>query len=137
MVKEALRISPSIFGKVQVPNTDIELDGLTIKEGTHVFPCSSVVGMSNNIWQRPGDFIPERFETDSEYFNLPDGEKRDPIAFLTFGAGPRVCMGDSYTKYHVKVVLIYLLSQFDLSGMPGPDDHFYFATDNDFMMTLS
>lgn len=138
VVKEALRISPSIYGKVQVTKADLDIDGFKLKEGTHVFPCSSVVGMSNQVWQRPTEFLPERFDSDSELFDLPSGDKRDPIAWLPFGAGPRVCMGDSYSKYHMKVVLIYLLAQFDLEGADFSDDsHFYFATENDFSLKLS
>lgn len=97
VVKEALRISPSIYGKVQVPQKDLEVDGFKLKKGTKVFPCSGVSGVSNAIWKEPSKFVPERFDDTSDWSMTPDGEKRQSQANLTFGAGPRTCMGDVYS----------------------------------------
>lgn len=134
VVKESLRISPSIYGKVQVPQKDIELEGFTLKEGTRVFPCAGVMGVSDNIFAEPEKFIPARFDTGSDYFKLPDGGKRDPMTWNTFGNGPRVCQGMGYSVYQIKLCVVYLLSQYklELEGELPENDHYYFATNADF-----
>ncbi len=76
VVKESLRISPPIYGKIQVPQRDIEVEGFKIKKDTKVFPCSGVHGVSNAVWQEPTKFLPERFDDTSELSLTPSGEKR-------------------------------------------------------------
>jgi len=76
VVKEALRISPSIYGKVQVPQKDIDVEGMHFKKGTKIFPCSGVVGVSNAIWKEPSKFNPERFDDTSDWALTPSGDKR-------------------------------------------------------------
>ena len=66
MVKEALRISPGIYGKSLTPKADLKLQDFDFKEGTFVYPCSGVIGMSPNIWKNPTEFAPERFDSDSD-----------------------------------------------------------------------
>ena len=75
MVKEALRISPSIYGKIQVPQKDFEVEGFKVKKGTNIFPCSGVHGMSNAVWKEPTKFVPERFDDTSDWSLTPSGEK--------------------------------------------------------------
>lgn len=131
VVKEALRLSSPIYGKPMKATEDIELDGLTVKKDTVVFPNNGVIGVSENIWKNPLEFIPERFDPESEYYRLPNGEKRDPMSWLAFGAGPRICMGDNYSLYFVKVGLVYFLHlfEFELVEEPKVDSFFYWLND--------
>lgn len=85
VIKESLRISPTIYGKIQVPQKDFEVEGFKVKQGTKIFPCSGVHGMSNAVWKEPTKFIPERFDDTSEMSLTPSGEKRQALATLTFG----------------------------------------------------
>lgn len=52
------------------------------------------------IYPDPDKFDPERFS---------DEEKaaRHSYAFLAFGAGPRMCLGNYY--YHSKYILVYII----------------------------
>lgn len=134
VVKEALRLSSPIYGKPLKATEDMELDGLKLKKGTYVYPNNAVIGVSQNIWKDPLEFIPERFDPDSEYFKLPDGKKRDPITWLAFGGGARTCMGDNYSMYFVKVGLVYFMHLFDfkLESDPKVDSFFYWLNRRDY-----
>ena len=139
VVKESLRISPTIYGKVQVAQKELFVDGFKISKGTKIFPCSGVIGMSNAVWKEPSKFVPERYDDTSDWSMTPSGEKRQAQAWLAFGSGPRACMGDVYTMDHIKVTLIYMLSLYEwqISGHAPTDDHFYFCTENDFKVTYT
>jgi len=139
VVKEGLRLSSPIYGKAMKAKEDINLDGFTVKKGTIIYPNNAVIGVSYNIWKDPLEFIPERFDPENEYFKLPDGKKREPIAWLAFGAGPRACMGDNYSMYFVKVGLVYFLHlfNFELKEEPKEDSFFYWLNDRNYTAKVS
>lgn len=138
-IKESLRISPAIYGKIQVPKKDIEVEGIKIAKGTKVYPCAGVEGMSNAIWKEPTKFVPERFDDTSDWSKTPSGEKRHAQAFLTFGQGQRSCMGEVYVYDHIKVVIVYLLSLYniEIQGDLPKSDHFYFGCHNDYQVKFT
>lgn len=127
VVKEALRLSAPIYGKPMTATEDTEIEGFKVTKGTVIYPNNGVLGVSENVWKDPLQFIPERFDPTSEYFKLPNGTKREPITWLAFGAGSRVCMGDNYSMYFVKVGLVYLMTlfEFKIQDEPEVDSFFY------------
>lgn len=135
VVKETLRLSSPIYGKPMRVKEDMELEeGFKVKKGTVIYPNNGVLGVSENIWKNPLEFIPERFDPESEYFKLPQGGKREPIVWLAFGSGPRQCMGDNYSMYFMKVGLAYFLHlfTFELKEDNATDGFFYWLTDKQF-----
>lgn len=139
VVKETFRLSSPIYGKPMKAKEDIKLEGgFTVKKDTIVYPNNGVLGVSENIWKEPMKFIPERFDPESSYFKLPNGSKREPIAWLAFGAGPRACMGDNYSMYFVKVGLAYLLHffEFELKEESPEEGFFYWLIDKNYIATV-
>jgi cytochrome P450 len=47
-------------------------------------------------------------------------KSRERFAYLPFGAGPRICIGQSFARVEATVVLATLLSSFRLRLRPGP-----------------
>ena len=140
VVKEAFRLSSPIYGKPMQAKEDIQLDDdFVIKKDTIVYPNNGVIGVSENIWKDPYEFIPERFDPSSDYFRLPGGEKREPISWLAFGAGPRVCMGDNYSMYFVKVALVYFihLFEFEITEELEVDSFFYWLNRRQYSARIS
>lgn len=88
IVKETLRLVPSIGHMIRKTSGNVELDeGLVIPKGISVF--ISIVGVHRlkHIWGEDADeFNPDRF--------LPEEvEKRHPYSYLPFSMGPRNCIG--------------------------------------------
>ncbi|CAI2364968.1 unnamed protein product [Moneuplotes crassus] len=139
VVKEALRLSSPIYGKGMRARKDLTFkSGFTVRKGTLVYPNNGVIGVSENVWKDPLDFIPERFDPESPYFKLPDGEKREPITWLAFGSGPRACSGDNYSMYFMKIGLVYFLTQFkfELKDVSHEDGFFYWINEKSFDATV-
>jgi cytochrome P450 len=60
----------------------------------------------------PGQFMPERW--------TPDFEKSLPkSAYLPFGNGPRVCIGNGFATLEMALVLAAIAGRFALSLAPG------------------
>ena len=64
------------------------------------------------LWREPDAFIPERF--------LPENRGTiDRFAYLPFGAGPRVCIGSSFSLQEATIVLAHAVRAARLDLVPG------------------
>nr|XP_054759898.1 cytochrome P450 4c3-like [Lytechinus pictus] len=98
VVKESLRLMPTVPGIVRNLEDDIIVDGKVVPKGTSIFV--NIVGVHRDPEQfpDPARFDPDRF--------LPDNSaKRHPFAFIPFSAGPRNCIGQRFAMMEVKVIL--------------------------------
>ncbi|EDO31776.1 predicted protein [Nematostella vectensis] len=107
VIKETLRIFPSVpfFGRSLVE--DLELEGRLIPKGTDVGVITIGLHRNPEVWPSPMKFNPDRF--------LPENsEGRHPYAFVPFSAGSRNCIGQRFALLEEKVVLAYILHNFDI-----------------------
>ncbi|KAJ8984174.1 hypothetical protein NQ317_017827 [Molorchus minor] len=83
-VYEAIRLIASPIVP-RVANQDSSIDGYRIENGTVLFLNNYDLSMSDQLWEQPGKFLPERF--------VKEGRLIKPEHFLPFGGGRRSCMG--------------------------------------------
>ncbi|XP_018568107.1 cytochrome P450 307a1-like [Anoplophora glabripennis] len=84
VIFEAIRLIASPIVP-RVANQDSSIDGYKIEQGTVLFLNNYDLSMSDRLWDRPEEFLPERF--------LKDNRLIKPDHFLPFGGGRRSCMG--------------------------------------------
>jgi cytochrome P450 len=107
VVQEAMRLYPPAALIVRGARRDVELDNQRIQAGTMVYVPVYAVHRHEKLWCDPTRFDPRRFE--------PEAIKtRDRYSYLPFGAGPRVCIGQSFAQREAIAVLATLLSSFQL-----------------------
>lgn len=90
VVKETLRLAPSIGSMIHRTDGDVELDdGLVIPAGNDIIISIIAIHRQKHIWGNDADaFNPDRF--------LPEEvDKRHPYSFIPFSGGPRNCIGES------------------------------------------
>ena len=67
---------------------------------------------SHVLWENPDVFDPSRLEN-------PKSIKR--YAYLTFGDGPRICIGASFALQEAIIILATLLSRFEFETVAGKE----------------
>ena len=122
VVKEALRIdTPGVESLLYKTKENVVICGVPIKKNTHV--SADIVSTNYNPyeWQKPHEFIPERFDPESEYFKKPESEngvevsKSRAFMGISFTYGERKCPGQSFALIEIKVALTYLLTHFEFN----------------------
>jgi cytochrome P450 len=112
VVKEAMRLYPPAGGVTRQPLHDIELGGYPIRQGSTIAISTYVMHRDPKLYPDPERFDPDRFS--------PENEAKLPrYAYLPFGGGPRVCIGNSFAMMEVRLVLLTILQQVALSVAPG------------------
>jgi cytochrome P450 len=103
--KESLRLYPPAYAVVRRAVDDCQIGGYPIPAGATVAMFQWSVHRDVRFFDRPEEFIPERWENDFQ--------KRLPrCAYFPFGAGPRLCIGDSFAKVEVPLLLASIVQRF-------------------------
>jgi cytochrome P450 len=108
VLKEAMRLYPPVWIMSREAVKDTTIDGYSIKKGSTVFICPLMIQKDPRFFDKPGEFVPERF---AEGY-----EKRIPqYAYFPFGGGPRICIGQSLAQMVAKIVLVTIVQRYRLS----------------------
>jgi cytochrome P450 len=113
VIKEAMRLYPPAWSITrQTVGDDVVISGYPVKKGSVVL--LNIYGMHRDARYFPD---PERF--DPERFS-PENEKTIPKhAYLPFGGGPRVCIGNAFAMMEAKLIVATIAPHFHLSLAPG------------------
>ncbi|GMN58607.1 hypothetical protein TIFTF001_027695 [Ficus carica] len=117
VIKETLRLHPPL--PLQVPRetiANVDVGGYLIPEKTRVFINSWAIQRDPNIWDKPEEFLPERFQESAIDFKGQD------FPFVPFGSGRRGCPGLSFGVASTEYLTANLLYWFDWK-LPGGDEN--------------
>lgn len=112
VIKESMRLFPPayFFGRVAID--DVQLGEFHVAKGTGIGISSYAVHRDKRWWTNPEQFQPERFAP----------EKADSIrkySYIPFGAGPRVCIGNSFAMMEAHLMLVMIAQRYQLRLAPG------------------
>ncbi len=112
VLKEAMRLYPPAYVFSRRPVRDVTLGGCVVPKGQMVL--FNVAGMHRlaRLYPEPHRFNPERF--------TPAAEKALPRqAYMPFGAGSRVCIGNHFALMEGQLVLAALVQRLRFDPLPG------------------
>jgi cytochrome P450 len=93
---------------------DDEFNGMKMKKGSFAGYSAYAVHRDPKEWPDPEKFDPERF--------TPENSKdRHQYAFVPFGAGPRICLGEKLAYVEIKTTLVCILQNFDFRLAPNQE----------------
>ncbi|WRX14750.1 Cytochrome P450 - like 10 [Theobroma cacao] len=126
IVKETLWLHPAV--PLSVPREAMEdctIAGFHVPAGTRLLVNLWKLQRDPSIWQKPSEFLPERFLSDHANLDLTDQN----FEFIPFGSGRRICPGISFALQVMHLALARLLHGFewgtvsdtaiDMSETPG------------------
>uniref|UniRef100_A0A670XN52 Steroid 17-alpha-hydroxylase/17,20 lyase n=1 Tax=Pseudonaja textilis TaxID=8673 RepID=A0A670XN52_PSETE len=124
-ISEVLRIRP--VAPLLIPHealADTSIGEYYIPKGTEVVINLWSIHHDEKEWEEPGKFIPDRFlDKDGNRIYSPSP------SFLPFGAGVRVCLGETLAKMELFLFIAWILQKFSLTvpegdTLPEPEGKF-------------
>ncbi|XVF54585.1 hypothetical protein PTKIN_Ptkin05aG0193100 [Pterospermum kingtungense] len=113
VIKETLRLhTPVPLLIPRISTKDVKIMGYDIAKGTQVLINAWAIGRDPKSWEKPEEFIPERFLNNSIDYKGHDFE------LIPFGSGRRICPGILFGMRISELFLAKLVHKFDWS-LPG------------------
>ena len=112
VIDEAMRLYPPVWIFERQAIAEDEIDGFRIPEKTIVGIPIWSLHRDPAHWDNPEGFDPDRF--------LPHrAEGRGKYAYMPFGGGPRICIGNHFALMEAKIILAMVAARYRLDLVPG------------------
>lgn len=112
VIKESMRLMPPVWSIGRVNREATEVLGYPFPQWSSVQICIYCAHRHPGIWERPDDFVPERW--------ADDGIDRIPkYAYLPFGGGPRICIGNSFAMMEAQLLLATIAQRYQMRLIDG------------------
>src|SRR5690606_23919560 len=108
VIKESMRRFPPACRILRQAAKDDVRDGYVMKKGKSVVLSSYAVQGMEKYWENPKQFEPERF--------LHERIKHvHKCAYLPFGGGKRLCIGNNFAMMEMQIILALVCPKFDFT----------------------
>ena len=114
VISEAMRLFPPAPGIGRQPNDAMTLAGMQISVRTRVHIPIFALHRNVRLWDNPTAFDPDRLAADKV-------KARSRYAFLPFGGGPRVCIGNTFATMEIMLILSTIAQTFRFTLLPDQD----------------
>jgi cytochrome P450 len=107
VIREALRLYPPAPGIAREPIEDVTIGGYDVPKGSLIVVNTYAIQRDGRFFADPERYDPERF--------APGWEERIPrYAYLPFGGGPRVCIGNGFAMMEARLILATVAQRYRL-----------------------
>ena len=108
-IREAGRLHSPVQNVPRGMVRDVEFAGYTIPEGTGVRLALAGCHRMERYFANPDAFDPDRFAPPREE------DRKSPYSLVTFGGGPRQCIGVNFANIEVKALAVDVLRRYELT----------------------
>jgi len=114
--RETLRLFPPVGFLARQCTHAQRMRDKSVGQGSSVIVAPWLIQRHRELWARPDEFDPDRYDREDESPAARDSLRR---AYLPFGMGPRVCIGASFALQEAALVLGVLAQRFRFEPAPG------------------
>lgn len=124
VVQESLRLYPPAWIMSRLALADDPIGPYTIPAGTTALVSPYLLHRHPASWPNPDRFDPDRFAPGAAGGSSerpgPGGEphERHSYAYLPFGGGPRLCIGNQFALMEMQILLAMLVRTFTVKPVP-------------------
>lgn len=112
VLNETLRLFPPVIGQAREAVDACEVAGVPLRRGDLVIFSQWVIHRDRRWFERPGEFLPERWLDGLE-------DRLHPFAYFPFGGGRRVCVGRTLALAIGATVIPVIARRYRLCATPG------------------
>src|SRR5688572_203426 len=114
VILESMRLFPPAYGIGREALADCEIGGYHVPAGTTVFMMSYVLHRDPRWFDDPHAFRPERWQ---------DGlaERLPRHAYMPFGGGPRICIGNNFAMMEAVLLLASIARRYKLAAVSNEE----------------
>jgi cytochrome P450 len=112
VIKESMRLYPPAWSIGRQATDDVTVMGYRIPKNSVVSLSFYHMHRNEAFWEDANAFKPERFA---------EGNEHDRYVYLPFGAGPRVCVGNSFAMMEAQLLLASFAQQWEMQIKPDFD----------------
>ncbi len=110
VIQESMRLYPPAWIMSRMAHGDDHIGPYVIPKGDTALVSPYLLHRDPTNWPDPERFDPDRF--------APGRDKERPsYAYLPFGGGPRLCIGNQFALMEMQILLALLVRQFDLRAI--------------------
>jgi len=112
VLKESLRLYPPSHMLGRTVLRDVVIEGYPLRKGESLLLSPYTLHRREEFFPEPERFLPERF--------TPEQEKQRPRhAFVPFGSGPNVCLGNHFAMLEAHLLMTLMMQQVRFELLPG------------------
>ncbi len=112
-IKEVGRLYPPVINVPRGVVRDFEFAGYRIPAGAQIRLALGASHLLPHVFAEPHRFDPDRFTPPREE------DRQTPYSLVTFGGGPRICIGINFAQIETKVLLAHVLRHYRLEAVEG------------------
>lgn len=112
VIKESMRIRPPVWGFSRENTEPVQIGEYFLPKGSDVNVTTWLTHHDERFFPEPNRFDPERFTSENE-------AKIPRYAYLPFGGGARICIGNSFASMEARLLLATIASRYTLRLSPG------------------
>ena len=112
VIEEAMRLYPPAHAIARTARREDRIGGVRVPAGALVTISIYVTHRNPNLWPDPERFEPERFAP-------AEVGRRHRFAYLPFGGGPRICIGNGFALAEMQVIVAAIAQRYRVRLAPG------------------
>ncbi|MEM9933805.1 MAG: cytochrome P450 [Bacteroidota bacterium] len=105
VLEEGLRLYPPAYVVSREAIGEDIMEGVKIPAGSTIYLSFYALQRSPQYWEEPNSFRPDRFSPEN---------KIPRHAYMPFGAGARMCIGNHFAMMEMQILLSMLIRRFDI-----------------------